>query len=75
MFLRPTIELEPLTVGWNEKSNALPTELAGLKDSASFTNIIFQFQEFQAVAPDWGSTVLAPGLAWSNNLSVNSRTR
>ena len=46
----PHNRLEPLTVV--EKSNALPTELAGLKYSASLTNIIFQFQEFEAVAPE-----------------------
>ena len=42
--------LEPLTVGL--KSNALPTALAGLKDSASLKNLIFQIQEFEAVAPE-----------------------
>ena len=39
-----------MTVGL--ESNALPTALAGLKDSASLTNLIFQIQEFEAVAPE-----------------------
>ena len=41
-------------------SNALPTELAGLKDSASLTNLVFrihQIQEFEAVDPEINNLV------------------
>ena len=38
-------------------SNALPTELAGLKDYASLSNLFFQIQEFEALDPEINNLV------------------
>ena len=36
----------------DEKSNAPPTELSGLKGYASLSNLFFQVQEFEALDPE-----------------------
>ena len=39
------------------KSNAPPTELSGLKDYASLSNLFFQIQEFEALDPEINNLV------------------
>ena len=50
MILLPTRDSNTWLYDLN--SNDLPTKLPGLKDYASLSNLVFQFQEFEALDPE-----------------------
>ena len=50
MILRPTRDSNARL--YDLKSNDLPPKLPGLKDYASLSNLVFQFQEFEALDPE-----------------------